>query len=354
VFSLEPSKRSYPYRAERPAAEEMAAAHPDSAPVAFSLALLGDPGAARRALELEPSMLEAHLVLGLGERRRAPGRAEEHLHTAADALPRSVSANLGLADVLFALEDYPAALRQYRQVMALAPAHRDAQLRIGVALSLLGQPEESIAALQKLIELGNWHLGEAHYWLAVDRQDLGQLEQAERDAELAKRWLPGDPRVHALSGSLALERGDASLAEERFTRAITAADALPSQWAGDDAVCESHYALGVIASRRESWLDGRASFERASQCRKLAGQRVEQSIETIRGWSLPEQRQQALLAGKSRLLARVTLEDAGAEYNAAVCAFRAGQNTAARELAQRAGRHEAYAEKSQDLMAKLQ
>jgi tetratricopeptide (TPR) repeat protein len=335
-----------------PPPDDQLAAHPQSPLVAIAAAIDGSEEQARRALELEPTMAEAHLIIGRASMRSDPVVAEQHLRTAFEGIPGSVSTALGLADVLFSLEDLSPALEQYERVLALAAEHRDAHLRKGILLNMLGRPRDSIETLQKLLELGNWHLGEGHYWLALGHRDLADDASAERHTELAKRYLRGDVRVLALSGSLALERDDLPRSRERYAEAVQAAEALPTQWAGDDALCESLDALGVIDSRLEAWAEGRVHFQRASGCHDDARGRVEMEIERVRGWQ-PGARRDARLAAKARVLERVLRQRAGSLYNAAVCAGRAGQLMAARDLARRAGRHDDYAEKAEALLLKL-
>lgn len=353
AFVLAPSLWMLWPGAELPSAEELAATHRESALVAIALGFVSHDDA-RRAIELEPTAHEARLVLGRSLRGREPSRAEDLLRAAFEGLPDSIVAAHSLAGLLFGLEDYARSLEVYERVLALAPNHRDAWLRKGIVLNLLGRPEESEQALEHLVALGNWYLGEARYWLARNRRDLGDPERAEDLALLAARWLPGDPRVHALAARVALDRGAVDLAQERFGRAVSAAAELPSEWDGDDDVCNSHASLGVIASEREAWADARAHFESASRCRDTGRMRAEAEIERIGAWTPPTARSRALAASRRRMLERVLEQRAGNLYNAAVCAGHAGERLAARELARRAGEHEAYAEKSQELIWQLQ
>jgi tetratricopeptide (TPR) repeat protein len=333
--------------------EDLVAAHPDSPLVLVSAALVGWGEHAERALALEPSMAEAHLLLGRAARARDMGAALDHLRVAARELPRSVAAGLAFADLLFSLEDYAAALEGYEALLELAPEHREAHLRRGQVLQVVGRPREAVAVLARLFELGNWYLGEAHYWTGLALRDVGEGKSAGRHAALGQRWLPDDPRLRALAGSLALEQGDEEAARAAFAEAVAAAERSSTDWAGDESLCEAHYFLGVIASHSEDWEQGARHNRAAAACYRATEEAAAAGLATVRSWTLDAERRGALIASRRRRLDRAAQQRAGSLYNAAVCHYRAGEAEAARALASEAAAHEAYAERVEQLLSAL-
>lgn len=353
AFLLELARGGPGVRADPAAIEDLVAARPDSPLVLISGAFAGRGDLAVRALDREETMAESYLILGQAARARDPGVAVAELRRAAEGLPRSVAALLSLADLLFALEDYAAALVRYDAVLELAPEHRDAHLHRGQVLHLLGRHRESVGALARLFELGNWYLGETHYWTGLGYRELDDREAAGRHASLARRWLPDDPRVYALAGSLALDAGEPDAAAREFAAAVAGAQRSSKDWSGDESLCESHYSLGLLASRREDWGEGAADYEAAADCYDVSHGRAAAALRAVRGWSLDDARREALVLSRTRRLDRAAHQRAGSLYNAAVCHYRAGEEARARELARRAGTHEAYAERVEKLLAAL-
>jgi len=331
-------------------------AHDESPLVLFSRAMArgGDANLAGRALSLEPSFQEAHLLIGhwaRGERRL--GVAEEHYRRAFEALPRSVAAGMALADVSFSLEAWPQALTSYERVVTLAPEHREAHLRLGIVLTLLGRSHEAVAELGRLLDLGFWFLGEAHYWLARNRAEIGPREEATHHVGQAAHYLPDDPRVHELSGRLAHEVGAVESAEADYLRVVEIDSRWPGRYAGHDALCDSLQGLARIASASRRWEGAADRFEQAAECQEAAAELVAAEIAAIRTWQLSPSREARLVQRKERASLDRRLRMATAFYNAAACAFNAGERVRATALAERAAQHPQYAEKADALITRI-
>jgi tetratricopeptide (TPR) repeat protein len=339
-----------------PGARCGAEAHDECPLVLFSLALArgGDPTLARRALTLEPRFQEAHLLLGHGAKaERRMGLADEHYARAFEALPESVAAGMALADLSFSLEAWRQALDVYEQVTVMAPEHREAHLRQGIVLTFLGQPQEAVAPLDRLLELGFWLLGEAHYWLARNKAELGMPEEATDHIEQAEHYLPDDPRVHELAGRLAFEAGAAETAEGEYLQVIEIDSRWPGRYSGHEALCGSLSGLARIASAAKRWKDAAGRFEGEAECQSTAAELVSAEIAAIRTWGLSPTREAVLVGRKERARQSLKLRDAAALYNAAACAANAGERVRATALAERAARHPAYTDKAEALVTRI-
>jgi len=145
--------------------------------------------AARRALELDPNIVEAHLLLAAvqqeewhwaeaeAEYRRAleldpndadahsrlafwllcQGRTEEALTWARrgrDLDPMAVSGTT-IGDILFYSRRYQEAIHEYRSALAVQPEDASALWGLGFALVANNQPEDAIPVLQKALSVSN-------------------------------------------------------------------------------------------------------------------------------------------------------------------------------------------------------
>jgi len=324
-----------------------------SALILFSAALAqpGEAALAEKALELEPSFVEAQLVIGKeAMNERAPAVAEAHYREAFVAFPDSVTSALGFADALFSVLALRQSLDLYDHVITLAPEHREAHLRKGIVLSQLGRNDEAIVTLTRLLDLGYWFLGETHYWLAWNNRQMKEHAEAVLHIEESKGSLPDDPRVHALAGLLALDEEKIALAERSFLEVLELAERSPGRYDGDDSLCESLASLGQIDFLRKDWEPGTRHFEQASACNAAAQGIVDAQIETIRGWGLPEPREAVLVRQKARLREEAVFREAACLYNAAAAAQNSGNREEAAKLAGQAGTHPAFKERAAALI----
>jgi hypothetical protein len=209
-----------------------------------------------------------------------------------------------------------------------------------------------VRTLNRLLDLGNWFLGETHYWLAWNMRRLERREEARHHIVSSKRSLPHDPRVWALAGALALDQDRVGLAEESFLEVLRLAEASPGRYEGTEALCESLSSLGQIEFHRRGWEPGTGHFERAGFCHGTTETIIDRRIDTIEGWSLPEPREAALIQKQQRQREAAALEKARSFYNGAVCALGAGHRRKALELAPLAAAHPAYAEMVETLLTR--
>ena len=145
--------------------------------------------AARKALELDPNLAEAHVwVANVEQEQWHWAEAEAEYHHALELAPNDASANAGFSlwllcqgrtdealqwieraraldptgvsaisvgGVLFHSRRYDAALREYRSVLTAQPENVVALWSIGFALIAKGQPHYAIPYLEKAVSLSN-------------------------------------------------------------------------------------------------------------------------------------------------------------------------------------------------------
>jgi TolB-like protein/Tfp pilus assembly protein PilF len=145
--------------------------------------------AARKALELDPELAEAHALLaGVYQARWQWGEAEAEYKRALEFKPNDAVTHLGYAHwllcqghteealawsqrareldplgvtglsngwILFHARRYDEAIHELRSVLAVQPDYAEAQWQLGVVLIANRQPEEAIPVLEKVVSVSN-------------------------------------------------------------------------------------------------------------------------------------------------------------------------------------------------------
>ncbi len=320
--------------------------YPDSLLIKYRAATFSeaDKGLLIQLTERDPDFYEAYYHLGdIAVKEGKLLEAERNLLKAGEGIPESSQITISLASVYFATEELDKSLEFYDKTLAISPDYREALLGKAICLSYLRRNADAMAILEKLIALGNWLMGESHYWLAWNLHQLGRNEEAAANIEQAKSRLGTDSEVFGLSGTIALERGNLEQAEKDLKESLT--------YNADNT--ESLFNLGRLYALKEQWRSSGDYYERAG----LADERTESVIETkiqeIKESSLAEERKSRLIRVKENQLKTIGLTKATAFYDAAAGYFNAGTKTRALEFARRAASHPAFKEKSEELIAKL-
>ena len=99
-----------------------------------------------------------------------------------------------------------------------------------------GRAEEAVPALRALLQQAP-AFTRARALLSRAHEQLGQLEQATREAELAQEHAPLDPWTHTRVGRLRLLQGSPTRAEQALRRALyLEPDLLPARWSLAEAL----------------------------------------------------------------------------------------------------------------------
>jgi tetratricopeptide (TPR) repeat protein len=150
--------------------------------------------AARKAIELDGSLSEAHRALGYAVWRSGNfGQAENELHLAIQLDPKDPLAHLWLSNVLASQSQVDACLAEINKAQELDPASASILAVKGDRIYWMGMKEEGMALLNEAVR-SEPRLGIAHWYLAAiayERRDYPTyLRESKETAEIRKdSWL---------------------------------------------------------------------------------------------------------------------------------------------------------------------
>ncbi len=297
-----------------------------------------------RLAEADPKFYEAYFHLGeMDLAERSLLSAEKNFLKALPGLGASPQETIYLASIYTATEEFEKSLEFYDLTLDLSPGYRDAILGKAICQSYLGRYGEAIATLQKMIELGNWLMGECHYWLAWNHHALKDLDSAQAHIEESKGRLPTNSEVFGMAGTIALEKSQFDRAEKEFKEALKY----------NAANTEALFGLGRIKDHDGKWLAAAGYYEQAAEVVGKNEAAILARIDQIRAASLSEVRRTAMLAKKESQLriSRATL--ALACYNTAAAWVNGGLKERAVPWAEKAAGHPQFKDQAMALLAKI-
>jgi TolB-like protein/Tfp pilus assembly protein PilF len=194
--------------------------------------------AARKALELDPNLTDAHVLLANIEQEQWHWReAEAEYHRALELSPNDARAHLGLglwllcqgrtdeaiswaqrgqrldpiavpgAEVgwiLFQSHRYDEALQQLRSVLAVQPDNTDALSTLGFVLAAMGRDREAVVALEKVVADSNGSPAAIGVLIRAYAHSGRRAEALKRLADLQRRraaaYVPAGAFVNAYLG----------------------------------------------------------------------------------------------------------------------------------------------------------
>jgi arylsulfatase A-like enzyme/Flp pilus assembly protein TadD len=135
----------------------------------------------RTALEKLPNSSMAHYELGVALAKTEQWDAAlPVLQAAVKEKPISPQLHFDLATVYLHLKEMPEASKEYEKTLELDPDHFQANLTYGRLLLLEGHPDSALPRLSQAVKVDP-ESEEAHGFLAVAYQKLGQVQDAERE-----------------------------------------------------------------------------------------------------------------------------------------------------------------------------
>jgi tetratricopeptide (TPR) repeat protein len=210
-----------------------------------------------------PDFVDADYMLGWYALRDSkapdPDAAMRLFRSAAVAFPSSTSIPTAIGNLYQTWEEWANALAAYDNALALLPSHPDALIGHVVSLSHLERHEEAIAGATRLIDGGQWHLGQAFYWRAWNYFNLGNNTTARADADRT-RTLMVNAAVFVLSGMIEWRVRHLDPAEKEFQEALVM----------DFGQCEAAFYLGGVRSEQRKLPEAIAAMAQARQCYDLA------------------------------------------------------------------------------------
>jgi len=320
---------------------------PESTIIKYRLALYYDKDrdSLESVLEEEPRFAEVHLFLGESAYEgKKLLTAERHFRKAYDIIPDSLSILIYLAGIHFALEEYDESIGFYEDALRLAPEYREALLGKAICLGYMGKHEYAILVLNKLIEMGQYYMGEAHFWLAWNQNELEQIEDAQRNVKKTEDYLVGDVGVLALQGVIAYKLGKLNEAEAYLKQALIL----------QNNHCESIYYMAKIDVLREDWENSGTHYEKAGFCYSGQERTLDVRIEEIEKSPMSIERKAKLILRKRAQLRKTALTKATCFYNGAAAYFNCGLENKALVFAAYAAQDEAFAVKAEELIKKIE
>jgi tetratricopeptide (TPR) repeat protein len=200
--------------------------------------------------------------------------AEESLRrweSATKAFPRSPAIATHIGNLFRMWEDWTPALAAFDAALAVAPTHPEATIGRTVSLSRLERSQEAIETATRLIDGGQWLLGEAYYWRGWNYLRLENLQQARADADRARTYM-SNSGVMVLSGVIEWRLGRLESAEKDFEGAL----------AIDLGECEAAFDLGVVRDQLGKLAEALAAFKQSGQCYDLSITLRHEAIDRIR------------------------------------------------------------------------
>ena len=302
------------------------------------------PEILERLAAADPEFYEAYFHLGeMALAERSLLSAEKNFLKALPGLADSPEETIYLASIYTATEEFDKSLEFYDRTLTLSPGYRDALLGKSICQSYLGRYDEALATLGRMIELGNWLMGECHYWMAWNHHALKNLDAAQIHIEESKGRLPTNSEVFGLAGMIALEKNQYDRAEKEFK------DALQYNAANTEAL----FGLGRINDHGGKWPEAAKYYEQAAEVTGKNEATILARIDQIRSAPLSEARREAMVSKKEGQLrtARATLGFAC--YNAAAAWFNGGLKERAIPWAEKAAGHPQFKDQANALLAKI-
>jgi tetratricopeptide (TPR) repeat protein len=317
--------------------------HPDSPFVSFEAAMSPafDFDRLEALLAREPGFAEVDYFLG--EAALLAGKlltAERHYLAVEAKIPGSLSVLISLAKVAFQMEETETCLEWNDKALAILPTYRDALLGKGLALGYLGRPEEALAVLGRLLELGTYYMGEGYFWTAWNLNELGRFEEARKAIERAKVFLVDVVDVHTLSGIIAYKQGRLDDAEKDLLQALRL----------HSSEADAAYYLGRLYADRKDWLNSAIYFSGAALAYEDKERGLEDKIKEIEASEMAPERKTRLVVKKRVQILSTQLTKATCQYNGAAGYHNVGSFERALELAKQAAANPAFAEKAAELI----
>jgi tetratricopeptide (TPR) repeat protein len=164
----------------------------------------------REILGVDPSLAEGHLLLGLAYRSLGSaelmGEAVAELRQALALDPGFVPARLYLAHLYIDLRRVERAREELDAALVQLPGHPQVLALLGEVERQLGNPRRSLEVNRQALKADESFV-EARYYVGLALLDLGQRDEAIRELERVVRSDPKRAEVHLSLGAAYLDAG---------------------------------------------------------------------------------------------------------------------------------------------------
>ena len=262
-------------------------------------------------VDADPRLLEAGVFVGrmrtMTPTSKEIADARGWLTAAVAKWPDSTVVTYALGALNQTVGDCKTALTFYDRTLALKPLHEDAHLGRLVCLSYTRQHEPAIAEATGMVADKN-NEGEAMYWRAWNRRELGQLKDARTDSDRMKQILYND-RAMLLAGQIEYDTDDHDIAEKDLNAAFRLN---PNQ-------CLAPWYLGLVQLKRKAWVPTAVAFDVAMTCYESAVAYDKEKLEDMRkAENVDEDFRARQIAGFEAAIKDDTSQVSASAFNAAV------------------------------------
>jgi tetratricopeptide (TPR) repeat protein len=296
-----------------------------------------------RLLQADPRFVELNYFAGLSA--TFAGRIDEasdHMQRAYAWRPRWPAVTNSLANIFITLEDFDQAVDFFDRTLVVLPAFPDALLGKVRALTYLGRHEDALVAVDQLLALGRWLVGDARYWRALNEAQLARYDEAWQDVELASRLLV-NAAVPKLAGIIAYRRKQLDVATAKFDESR----------ARDREDCETGFYLGVVLAEQAVWVRTADVLVETGRCLDTAEHALTDEIERIRASDDPPARRARQIARREQKIAAGRRMMATSWFNVAVAYYNLGRKSEARPYAEKIVEDEQFGERARDLLTRI-
>jgi Flp pilus assembly protein TadD len=189
----------------------------------------------RRAIQLNPSLAEAHLALGLALGQNGMlDQAAAEFRLAIRLKPKYAEAHKRLGITLRRQGDPKSALLEFQKAVEADPNDPDCWYNLGIAQKSEGNLSEAIDSFRRAIALKP-DFEKAHYNLGIALQSQGHKEAAQQELSEVKgllnfRTTLAQSKALILQGVEALTKGENDRALQAFEQASEQSPTLPTGW----------------------------------------------------------------------------------------------------------------------------
>ena len=247
--------------------------------------------------------------------------ADAQLERAYTWRPRWASVANSRGNVLMTAEDFERAADFYDRALALVPDHPEALLGKVRALTFAGRYHDALAAIDALLALERWYIGDARYWRAVNEVQLERHDEAWDDIERAAKLIT-NADVPKLAGVIAVRRQQWPVARAKFEEA--------QQRNGAD--CETSFYLATVLAAQRQWagIGGRVR-QNSGLPRRSAGGSAGGDRAVAGSGRLPERQARQIARREQQLAANIRMR-ATSWFNTAAGSFNLSRHDEARQL----------------------
>jgi tetratricopeptide (TPR) repeat protein len=246
------------------------------------------------------------------------------------------------ANAHFEREAFDEALADFDRLLSLRPNSPDALLGRVRALTHLARYEEALRTSDELLALGQWYIGDARFWRALNELQLGRLEPAWAEIELAAALLV-NADVPKLAGIVATRRHELEIARQRFQEA----------WRRNPRDCETAFHLGNVLSQQRAWTRAAEVYSETIACADADAQRLAEEINGLRTVDASSEYRRREIGRREEQIAAGRQMRAAGWFNTAVGYFNLSRFDDARLAAEQVRDDPVYGRQARALLTRL-